>query len=230
MNEPIDSLSRIVSGQELYSEMISFQSTQFTILISVLCGIVIVIVAATWYWNERGAKSVIKDEVEKAMKPVRKLLNAYPAGAKKMVSDEVKKSIEEQNKRFKEEFEEYKKKVDMDNKSSKAELYRIFALHCTSTNSYLIGALWWFGAAELYQETNTSEWVGISVNSAVEALSSSVASETIVEEDKEKLDDIEESINKIPDILIGKKREAKRLLKQLKKKYEESISSDSATK
>lgn len=230
MNEIADSLSRIMSVPEVYSNMVSYQSTQFTILISVLCGIVIIIVGATWFWNYKGAKIAIKSEVENAMKPVRKLLNTHSAGAKKMVEEEVRKAIEEQNKSFEEKFEQYKKSVDEDNRLSKAELYRIFALHCTSTESYLIGAQWWLGASELYQETNTSEWVGISVNSAVEALSNSVASDTIVEEDKEKLDDIEESINKIPDILIGKKREAKRLLKQLKKKYEESISLDSTTK
>ncbi len=229
MNEALDSLSRIVSVPEVYSEMISFQSTQFTILISVLCGIVIVIVAATWYWNERGAKSFIKDEVEKAMKPIRKLLNAYPNGAKKMVAEEVNKAIEEQNKRFTEVFEAYKKKVDDENKSSKAELYRIFALHCTSTNSYLIGAQWWFGAAELYQETNMSEWVGISVNSAVDALEKCVSSETIEEDDKEKIDDIEVSIKKIPEMLSNKKREAKRLFKQLEQKYEKAVSDNQAS-
>lgn len=229
MSETLDSLSRIMSVPEVYSNMVSYQSTQFTILIAALCGIVIVIVGATWFWNYKGAKIAIKTEVDNSMKPVRKLLNSYSASAKKMVKEEVQNAIEEQNKSFDEKFEMFKKSVDEDNRRSKAELYRIFALHCTSTNSYLIGAQWWFGAAELYQETNTSELVGISVNSAVEALSNSVASETIVEEDREKLEDIEESINKIPDILSAKRREAKRLLKQLKNKYEQAVSSGSVT-
>lgn len=226
MKEVVDSLSR-VGVPEVYFDMVSYQSTQFTILISALCGIVIVIVGATWFWNFKGAKIAIKDEVERALKPVHKLLNSYSAAAKKMVNEQVNEAIENQNKHFEEAFEEYKKKVDADNKKSKAELYRIFALHCTSTNSYLIGAQWWFGAAELYLETNFSEWVGISVNSAVEALSKSVALEKIDEDDKEKIEDIEDSIQKIPEILSDKKREAKRLLKQIKKKYEETVSTES---
>lgn len=223
MREIVDSLSRIDGVQDVYSNMVSYQSTQFTILISALCGIVLVIVGATWFWNYKGAKIAIKDEVERAMKPVRKLLSTYTTRAKKMVDEQVDSAIKAQNKQFEAAFEEYKKKVDEDNKKSKAELFRIFALHCTSTNSYLNGAQWWFGAAELYSETNFTEWVGISVNSAVEALSKCVSSETIEEDDKEKIEDIETAINKIPEILSDKKREAKKLLKQLKKKYEKSI-------
>lgn len=204
--------------------MISFQSTQFTILISVLCGIVVFIFVANWYWNVKGAKSVIKEEVEKAMTPVKDELKTNTANAQKLVTEEVNKAVDKQNKHFEEEFEAYKNKVDKENRSSKAELYRIFALHCTSTNSFLVGAQWWFGAAELYQETGMSEFVGISVNSAVDALSNCVKSETIGEDDKDSIDSIEASIKKIPDILSDKKQEAKRLIKQVKKKYESSMS------
>lgn len=224
MNEPLDSLSKIDNVLEVYSEMISFQSTQFTILISVLCGIVVFIFVANWYWNVKGAKSVIKEEVEKAMTPVKDELKTNTANAQKLVTEEVNKAVDKQNKHFEEEFEAYKNKVDKENRSSKAELYRIFALHCTSTNSFLVGAQWWFGAAELYQETGMSEFVGISVNSAVDALSNCVKSETIGEDDKDSIDSIEASIKKIPDILSDKKQEAKRLIKQVKKKYESSMS------
>lgn len=226
MHVVIDTLPWTDGVQEVYSDMVSYQSAQFTILISVLCGIVIVIVGATWFWNYKGARIAIKDEVERAMKPVRKLLNTYSTRAKEMVDGQVNLAIKEQNKQFEEAFEDYKKKVDEDNKQSKAELYRIFALHCTSTNSYLIGAQWWFGAAELYMDTNSSEWVGISVNSAVDALSKCVSSEKIGEDDKDKIEDIEASIDKIPEILSDKKRQAKSLLKQLKKKYDKSVAGE----
>lgn len=51
---------------EFYSDIANKQATQFTILISVLCGITVLLLAASWWWNMQGAKNQIRSEVESA--------------------------------------------------------------------------------------------------------------------------------------------------------------------
>ena len=62
----IDSVEYVRSSDvsAFYADLADKQSTQFTILISVLCGIIVIVIGATWWWNYIGAKQQIKDEIE----------------------------------------------------------------------------------------------------------------------------------------------------------------------
>lgn len=62
----IDSVKYVRSSDvsAFYADLADKQATQFTILISVLCGIIVIVIGATWWWNYRGAKQQIKDEVD----------------------------------------------------------------------------------------------------------------------------------------------------------------------
>ena len=61
----IDSVEYIRSSDvsAFYADLADKQATQFTILISIICGIVVFIIGATWWWNYRGAKQQISEEI-----------------------------------------------------------------------------------------------------------------------------------------------------------------------
>lgn len=56
-----------------YTDMMDKQATQFNILISVISGVFILALGATWWWNYKGAKQQIKEEVSMAKQAMYKV-------------------------------------------------------------------------------------------------------------------------------------------------------------
>lgn len=197
----IDSVEYIKRGDvlEFYSDLASAQASQFTILTSVLCGIVVVLLGATWWWNYKAAKQQIKDEIntEKEVlerlvrKKIKEMNTAIESYQQKYSSDkgnlqrsinnqinskyeqlapEIQHTLEKTQKELSSKIDDYKKSVDCQIKEDQANLNRIFALHCDSTNSHYTAATWWLSAAQKYKETGDDRFWGICINSLNESL------------------------------------------------------------
>lgn len=79
-----------------YSDMMDKQATQFAIIVSVISAVFVIATGATWWWNSRGAKQQIKDEVNTAKQVLNKLYKNH------------QKAIENILKNYENEFNEYK--------------------------------------------------------------------------------------------------------------------------
>ena len=162
----IDSVKYVRSSDvsAFYADLADKQATQFTILISIICGIVVFIIGATWWWNYRGAKQQISEEIStnketlmrlfrQQSKNINNILRNYEQKYKndktelqKSINNQIdkktkhsqhtlKESFDSFEKSQKEELEKSQKSVEKQIKQDQAELSRIFALHCASTNS-----------------------------------------------------------------------------------------------
>ncbi len=60
-----------------YSDLMDKQATQFTILISVVSAVFVIAIGATWWWNYKGAKQQIKDEVGASKLALNKLFQSH---------------------------------------------------------------------------------------------------------------------------------------------------------
>ena len=79
-----------------YSDMMDKQATQFAIIVSVISAVFVIATGATWWWNSRGAKQQIKDEVNTAKQVLNKLYKNH------------QKAIENILKNYENEFNEFK--------------------------------------------------------------------------------------------------------------------------
>lgn len=249
---------------DFYANIADKQATQFTILISVLCGIVVVLIGMTWWWNYKASKQQITDEislakskldkdVDDAKEAIKRLFNAYKSnvddllkdyeekfnGFKGALQESVNKQIDKKTdesvtnftKKFqdnidelkntqKEELKQFQDETTQKINEHQAELSRIFALHCESSNSFFIAANWWLKAAKLYKKIDAQVFVGISVNAILSAIE-----EIDIEKDGNDISDYEEMITDaqeiIPDILKQERDKIISKLKDLKSKKEE---------
>lgn len=201
-----------------YSSLLDKQSAQFTILVTVLSLVVVLILGATCWWNFRGAKQFMNKEIDKYKKEVRIATSKEVSNIEESVSKKVSDKVESLDKSIHSELGEYKKDLEKNIRRQQAELSRVFALHCHETNSFLVAATWWFDAAISYYVCEVNSFCQISVDAGVANLSDCYKKETLQEEDEEKLNAILEDIERIPDFYASQKKEAKRLVKQIKKK------------
>ena len=124
---------------------------------------------------------------------------------KKIVIDSFEKSQ-------KEELEKSLKSVEKQIKQDQAELSRIFALHCASTNSHYNAVTWWLAAAKLYKETDNDYFLGIAIR-AIEDLLNQIKSS----EDNADWDDLIEKVEEVtPDIMRIEKDKIIKKMKELK--------------
>lgn len=87
-----------------YSDIADKQATQFTILISVLCGVVVVLLGATWWWNYRAAKQQIKDDINTEKIALSRLLRSK--------LKEINTSMEKQQNDFKSQKGSFQKSIN----------------------------------------------------------------------------------------------------------------------
>ncbi len=239
----IDSVEYIRSSDvsTFYADLADKQATQFTILISIICGIVVFIIGATWWWNYRGAKQQISEEISmnketlmrlfrQQAKKVNDILHNYEQKHKndkvelqKSINNQIdkktkhsqhtlKESFDSFEKSQKEELEKSLKSVEKQIKQDQAELSRIFALHCASTNSHYNAVTWWLAAAKLYKETDNDYFLGIAIR-AIEDLLNQIKSS----EDNADWDDLIEKVEEVtPDIMRIEKDKIIKKMKELK--------------
>lgn len=176
-----------------YADMMEKQTNQFTIILTAIGIIFAVTVGATWWWNYKGAKQQISEEISVAKQSLSKLFNANKKGVEKELKNyenqfngfkgSLQKSVNNQideaiKASFEKYLEEFNKKVsEIDSKSTKqieeikqsslketysqtASISRIFALYCTSNNSYLAAVGWWIKALKHYALSDNERWVG----------------------------------------------------------------------
>lgn len=214
----VDTLAVVNANQVVafYSDMMDKQATQFTILISVLCGIVVFIIGATWWWNYRGAKNQISEEIEANKRSFQRLFKTTTIQMDNQMDAMMKEKVESLTKSLHEEFEEYKRSTTESINNQKAELCRVFALHCDSTNSFFPASTWWYTAARLYHETGSDSMVQLALDAAIASLKKVAESPHLEEEDADRLDTILSDIEALPDVLIYQKNDTKKIVKQLK--------------
>lgn len=82
-----------------YADMMDKQATQFTTLVAVICGVFAIAVGATWWWNYRGAKQQIKEEVGTAKQAMYKLYKSH------------QKAVDELLKQYETEFNGFKDSI-----------------------------------------------------------------------------------------------------------------------
>lgn len=218
METQIDSLRVLDTNQvvEFYSDLMDKQASQFTILISVLCGIVVLIIGATWWWNYRGAKQQILEETDKQRDTIKRLFKRSTVRMEEDLQKLIEKKMSAFSGTLHKEFEENKESVSKDIKKQQAELSRVFALHCQSTDAPFASSAWWYTAAKLYNECGVQHFCQISVNSGLEALRETVKKNIALDDFVDKLDDIISNINSLPDYFASQKKETKNLVNQLK--------------
>ena len=209
----VDTLSVIDAAKvtEFYSSMMDKQSAQFSILISVLCGIVVIIIGATWWWNFIGSKAQISKEINEGLAEIQKTLE-------EQIKSKIDKRMSDTTANVKKELEAVKETLTKENLDSKAEVCRVFALHCFSEHLFFNSACWWLSAFEDYHAMNNGEFEQIAVNAYVKALESSYEQEILIEGQVEKIEDLVKRTEMIPDVFTQQKREAKKNIKKIDEK------------
>lgn len=135
----IDSVEYIQKSDvtAFYMDMMDKQANQFSIILTAIGIIFAIVVGATWWWNYKGAKQQINEEISTAKQSLNKLFNAHKKttdlalkryeenfnGFKGSLQKSINKQIEETIKNsFALKYEDFNNKVlDVDNKS-KAQL------------------------------------------------------------------------------------------------------------
>lgn len=230
-----DSIKVINANQvaDFYATLLDKQSNQFTILISALCGIVVVIILATCWWNYLGAKKQISDEMEKQKNAMSELINKSLKDINQKASDSIKEQIDALSKSLREELGKFKTDISKTNKNDRASISRIYALNCEESGHLFTAATWWYAAASLYNKSEDQEFTQISVDAGLAILkeylkiygSDKDKGELKDEEDFQRMEKILKNVDSLPDYFASQKRDTKSLVKSLKK----MVTSDSPT-
>ena len=179
----VDSVNYLIKSDvsSFYMDMMEKQATQFTILISVVSVIFVAVVGATWWWNYKGAKQQIKDEVDSAKQSLYRLYKANQKQIQKDIDNTVKDRFETYVADFQQQvndidtkntkqFEKIQKETTDEITNQKAELCRLFALY-SETSGHPINAIsWWTSALKNYMLINNEEWGGISCDGLKQVL------------------------------------------------------------
>lgn len=232
-----DTTSYIAKGDlvDFYKDIASAQSTQFTIIVAVIGVVFTVVIGATW-WNYKGAKAQINDEMNAAKAEIQKLsadvdekFIAFKQEIHALIDKRVAESIDEHlsqkladyteqieliDKKNEDKLNDFQKTINNTITKQRAELSRVFALHCNSTSSFYSSFTWWVQAFELYNEIEIGEFAQISIKYALTALKK-------VKKEDVKKDDLSFYIERIksgvPDILYSERKELLELLESLSK-------------
>lgn len=233
-----DTTSYIAKGDlvDFYKDIASAQSTQFTIIITVIGVVFTVVVGATWWWNYKGAKAQINEEMNTATDEIQKLsaevdvkFNAFKQEIHALIDKKIADSIDEHlsqkladyteqieliDKKNEDKLKDFQEKVDDEIRMHQADLNRVFALHCNTLEVYFQGFCWWLSAFELYMKLDEGNLAQISINQALNALKN-VKKEDV---DEEKLNDYKERIKtNVPAILSSERKELLEILDSLSK-------------
>ncbi len=219
-----DTLKYIEAEQvaAFYADMMEKQQAQFNILLVAIGVIVASVLGATWWWNYRGSKAQITEEIQSGLKKYQRLFNSHKSSTESFIKSEIDKQLQERIKSLseslKKESDSYKSTITHESYALNGNLCRVFALHCTSTGDYFNGAVWWLAAFEKYLAVNDGEFQQIALEAYVSALENCYSQETISEDQQDSLSGVEERTAGIPDVFTSQRNRAKKLLKQIKEK------------
>ena len=233
-----DTTSYIAKGDlvDFYKDIASAQSTQFTIIIAVIGVVFTVVIGATWWWNYKGAKAQINEEMNTATAEIQKLsaevdvkFNAFKQEIHALIDKKIADSIDEHlsqkladyteqieliDKKNEDKLNDFQETINNTITKQRAELSRVFALQCNSTSLFYNSFTWWVQAFELYNEIEIGDLAQISIKSALIALKK-------VKKEDVKKDDLSSYIERIksgvPDILYSERKELLELLESLSK-------------
>jgi len=211
----VDSASNVSA---IYSDMIDKLQSQFNVMLVVIGLIVATVIGATWWWNYKGSKAQITEEIQEGLKKYQRLLNAHRSSTEKFINNNVKEQIDTLSTSLKSSLDDYKKGISLDNRKMKADLSRVFALHCSTGGSYYNSATWWLYAFEEYVGLDDGEFQQISMDAFISALEDCFKNEDITDDQEESLTNLEKDVMKIPDVFTGHRKKAKTLLKQISDK------------
>lgn len=200
---------------EFYADMLDKQQGQFNILLVVIGFIVTIVMGATWIWNHKYSKAQISEEIQAGLNNLNTLFEEHRSSTKEDVALQVKEKMDELSASMMKELGSYKQTLSKDNRKMKANICRIFALHCFADKSFFICAKWWLAAFENYHELNNGRFEQISVNEAVNALESCLSKEDVSELEKEEIESLEKSIKAIPAVFTDQRDKAIKLIKQI---------------
>lgn len=202
-----------------YKDLADAQSTQFTIIISVIGVIFAVVVGATWWWNYKGAKSQISEEILSNINILDTRFDEFKSCVndslndivEKKINEHLEKSITDFTKRTDDILKDHEANLstfqnDVDNRinAQQAELCRVFAVHCDSTKSYYNAFTWWFSAFKFYHGLDNGEFTQISIRAALQALNNLEKKDV----KKDNLSDyIQQIKDNVPDILKSERDE-----------------------
>lgn len=204
----------VKSVVDFYDTLLESQSNQFTIMITVICGVVAFIVGITWWWNVKGAKQQIREESDNNKRSFQRLFKSSTMAMEKSLEESIEKKMDAYSKTIHNELENYKNATTKTINAHNAELNRVFALHCDSTKSYFTASTWWCAAARLYNETGNEQFTQISINAAQKSLSQAENDISQYDDVLEKLDDIVSDVDSLPDYVAAQKAEIKKLVKK----------------
>lgn len=233
-----DTTSYIAKGDlvDFYKDIASAQSAQFTVIVAVVSVVFAAVIGATWWWNYKGAKAQINDEMNATKAEIHKLSTeldekfiAFKQEIHALIDKKVEESIDEHlsqkladyteqieliGKKNEDQLNDFQETINKKITEQRAELSRVFALHCNSTSSFYNSFTWWVQAFELYNEVENGEFAQISIKFALAALKK-------VKKEDFKKDDLllynERIKNGIPDILASERRELLELIDTLSK-------------
>jgi len=214
-----DTISVLRTDQvvDFYQDMMDKQASQFTILISVLCGVFACITFVTLWWNYKGAKQQIAEEGENNKRAFQRLFKTTTSKMEENLKDQFKEEARVVSEKIHHELDDYKKSMSQTIDLQQAELSRVFALHCDSTQSYFNASTWWYAAARLYHLNDNDSFAQISVNSALDSLRQFKDQKiTLDDDDYEKLDSIISDVSALPDSFSSQKSETKKLVKEIR--------------
>ena len=206
------------SVSSFYSDIINKQQGSFNIFLVAVGIIFATVIGATWWWNYKGSKAQISEEIQTGLKKYQRLFSAHNASVGKLVDERVEKRMKSLMDTVNKDLEDFKDRIELDNKTQNADLCRVFALHCSTEKSYFYSARWWMSAFECYDTINKGKFEQIAIDAFVTALGSSFKSEMLSESQMELSPDLEKRINKIPDIYTDQRNKAKKLLSQIESK------------
>ncbi len=217
---PKDSLSVMDASQvaAFYADLLDQQQAQFNIFHVAIGIIFATALGLTWWWNYRGAKQKIIEEMENNREAMLRLFRVSTGKMEGGFSESIKKEMDTFSNSLHKEFDEYKELVSKDIKHQQAELSRVFALHCQSTDSPFASAAWWFKAAYLYNECDVKHFCQVSVNAGVDALKETVRKNAPLDDDSmERLETISQHVDSLPDYFASQKKETKDLVRIIRK-------------
>lgn len=192
---------------DFYSDLLEKQSTQFGLLLSAIIAVFTILLGVSWWWNTAGIKNQLKNQVDAAKTSMKEDLEKWKNESKTNYN----KLIDEKGKAIEADFQ---KKL----KHHEADLNRLYGSSCIENKGYISGAEWLFSAFELYKDMDEGIAMELTLDGGIGALKDAVSEEKINDEKIERIKNIEEIVNKIPEVYHKKGVEAKNLIKQLKAK------------
>ena len=179
---------------EVYKILLEQEISNHNIFITVLLGIVVILLGATWWWNKSGANKEIKEEVEKKFEKEKKRI--------------LKKLEEEINVKINEKVKNYENKIFL----VEADVARSMAISAGKEELYSHSIFWWANYLNCSIKINDSDGIRRGIKLIIDDLK--LLKKT---DDEEKIKPvyqykhIEKIIEKIPKILLMEKKEILKL-------------------